>query len=43
MATKHIYKIENMINGKIYIGQTSDLHRREREHFKNTPSRREGE
>lgn len=28
-----IYKIENRINGKVYIGQTSNLHKRKLEHF----------
>lgn len=41
MTKKYIYKIENTINGKIYIGQTTDPHRREREHFRNTPSYRD--
>lgn len=30
--TKHIYKLNNRINGKAYVGQTSDLERRWREH-----------
>lgn len=30
---KYIYKIVNTINGKIYIGQTNNPKRREREHF----------
>ena len=28
-----IYKIENKINGKIYIGQSNNLERRKTEHF----------
>lgn len=31
--TSGIYSITNNVNGKIYIGQTNDLNRREREHF----------
>lgn len=30
--TKTIYKITNLINGKIYIGQTKDFHKRVLEH-----------
>ena len=29
---KCIYKITNLINGKMYIGQTNDFNRRKREH-----------
>lgn len=32
MATCGIYKFENLINGKIYIGQSIDIERRYREH-----------
>ena len=28
-----IYKIENTVNGKVYVGQTKDLHKRKLEHF----------
>ena len=28
-----IYKIENLVNGKVYVGQTIDLHKRKLEHF----------
>lgn len=28
-----IYKIENIVNGKVYVGQTNDLKRREITHF----------
>lgn len=31
--TSGIYMIENQVNGKIYIGQTSDLERRKKEHL----------
>ena len=31
--TSGIYMIENQANGKIYIGQTSDLERRKKEHL----------
>ena len=30
---KIIYKITNIINQKIYIGQTKDFERRKREHY----------
>ena len=30
---KYIYKIENTVNGKVYIGQTKDPERRKKEHF----------
>lgn len=30
---KWIYKITNQINGKVYIGQTNDLERRQKEHW----------
>jgi group I intron endonuclease len=30
-----IYKIENLVNGNIYIGQTSNLERRKRDHWRN--------
>lgn len=36
-----IYMLRNCINGKCYVGQTNDLHRRRREYFNNT-DRREG-
>ena len=30
---KYIYKIENTVNGKVYIGQTNDPERRKKDHF----------
>ena len=30
---KYIYKIENTVNGKVYIGQTNDPEQRKRAHF----------
>lgn len=35
---KYIYKITNLINNKVYVGQTNDPIRREREHFSLTSS-----
>lgn len=35
---KYIYKITNIINNKLYIGQTNNLNRRKREHFNLSPS-----
>lgn len=34
MKISGIYKIENQVNGKCYVGQSVDMLRREREHFK---------
>lgn len=33
MSNCGIYKIENCINGKLYIGQSNNLHRRKNRHF----------
>jgi len=38
MPTIGIYKITNLINGKVYIGQSSNIERRFREHKSNSTS-----
>lgn len=38
MNNSGIYKIENLINGKIYVGQSVDLSKRKNEHFRQLKS-----
>lgn len=40
MKPVYIYKIENLLNGKKYIGQTNNINKRKKEHFEHKSKRK---